>query len=74
MEKGRNLFVLLSGLFAALAFLGRPFTVINLMVVPADCACICGQKEKRMSPSLWSKREKNAFICLFSASDLVLIL
>jgi hypothetical protein len=69
MEKRRNLFVLLSGLFA-----GRPFTVINLMVVPADCACICGQKEKRMSPSLWSKREKNAFICLFSASDLVLIL
>jgi hypothetical protein len=58
--------VLLSRLFA-----GRFFTVINLMVVRADCACICGQKEKRMSPSLWSKREKNAFICLFSASDLV---
>jgi small ligand-binding sensory domain FIST len=60
-KKRKNLF-LLFGLFA-LAFLGRPFTVINLMVVPTACRPIgrafvvkkrkeCflryGQKEKRM--------------------------
>jgi hypothetical protein len=60
MEKRRNLFVLLSGLFA-----GRPFTVINLMVVPADCACICGQKKRKECLLRYGQKEKRMllFVC-----------
>jgi hypothetical protein len=38
------------------------FTIVNFNGGLADCAGIVVKKEKRMSPSLWSKKEKRMLL------------
>jgi hypothetical protein len=40
------------------------FTVVKVNGGNADCAGIVVKKDKRMSPSLWSKKRKECFYCL----------
>jgi hypothetical protein len=58
-KKERSFFVLLSGWFA-----GRPFTVVNLMVVSPIVRALWSKREKNVSFVMVKKR-KECFYCLF---------